>query len=54
MGEGLEETSKGPRKHFSPPTPTIIVISDSEDEEHVQKRVVNQLVEVEQLADFLS
>ncbi len=54
MGEGLEETSKGLRQHFSPHTPTIIVISDSDDEQQVEKKVVNQLVEVEQLVDFLS
>jgi hypothetical protein len=35
-----------------PFAPTIIVINDFEEEEQVEKRVVNQLVEVEQLVDF--
>jgi hypothetical protein len=37
-----------------PHAPTIIVISDYEKEEHVEKRVVDQLVEVEQPKDFLT
>jgi hypothetical protein len=53
MGEGLEETLQGLKQHFLPHTPTIIVISDYEEEEHVEKRVIDQLVEVEQPKEFL-
>ncbi len=54
MGEWLEETLQGLKQHFLPHAPTIIVISDYEKEEHVEKRVVDQLVEVEQPKDFLT
>jgi hypothetical protein len=40
--------------HFSPPAPTIIVINDFKEEEQVERRVANQLVEVEQPIDFSS
>jgi hypothetical protein len=33
MGERLEKTLQGFRQQFLPPTPTIIVISDFEEEE---------------------
>jgi hypothetical protein len=32
MGEGLEETLQGLRRHFSPPTPTFVIINDFKEE----------------------
>jgi hypothetical protein len=59
-GEGLEKTLQGLRRHFSPPSPIVIIISDAEEKEKVEKKIskaeteAKQLVEVEQLVDFLA
>jgi hypothetical protein len=54
MGEGLEKTLQGIKQHFSPHAPIIIVISDYEEEEHAEKRIIDQLVEAKQPNYFLS
>jgi hypothetical protein len=57
---GLEETLRGLRRHFSPPTLVVIIIIDYEEEEQVEKKTteaeakVEQPIEVEQSRDFSS
>lgn len=56
MGERLEETLQGLQRHFSPPTPIIIVISDLKKENKIEKKTTkaksDQSIEVEQLANI--
>jgi len=58
--EGLEKTLRGLRRHFSPSSPIVIIISDVEEKEKVEfffskvETEAKQLVEIEQLVDFLA
>jgi len=54
MAKGFEGTFQGFKQHFLPHAPTIIVISDYEEEEHVKKRIIDQLVEAKQPKYFFS
>jgi hypothetical protein len=54
VGKWLEETLRNLWQHFFPLAPSIIIISDFKDEEHVERRAANQHVEVEQSIDFSS
>jgi hypothetical protein len=54
MGKGLGKTLQCILKHFSPHAPTIIVINEFKEEEHVERRTTNQHVEVEQPISFSS
>ncbi len=49
MGEGFGETVWGLQRHFSPPAPTFVIISDYEEEEQVEKKTT----EVEDEGDNL-
>jgi 3-deoxy-D-manno-octulosonic-acid transferase len=40
---GLEETSEGLRKQFSPSTPTFVIISDYKEEEQVGRKATKNL-----------
>ncbi len=49
MGEGFKETLRGFQRQFSPPTPTFVIISDSEEEEQVEKKTTKVEEEAKQL-----
>ncbi len=60
MGKGLEETLKDLQRQIASPTPAFVVISDSKEEEHVERKATEKekqakrLVEIEQLIEFSS
>jgi len=59
IGEGLEKILWGLWRQFSPSASTFVIISDSKEEEYVEKiyievEEVEQFVEVEQLTNFSS
>jgi hypothetical protein len=47
MGEGLEETLQGLRRHCSPFTLAFVIINDFEEEKLVEKKSIEVEEEVE-------
>jgi hypothetical protein len=60
MGKGLKETLRDLQRQTTSPTPTFVVINNSKEEEHVERKTiekekqVKQLVEIEQPTKFSS
>jgi hypothetical protein len=40
MGERLEETLRDLQRQVTPPAPTFIIISDYEEEKHVENKAI--------------